>query len=133
MKKGYTETHEWLAIDESLGRVGITKEAAQEIGEIVHCELPQEETFVRAGEVVAVLESTKSAIDLHSPATGKITKVNQEVGKTPALLHQDPEGEGWLYELQLAESADTAQLLTQEAYRALLSEPLQGEETPAKV
>ncbi len=97
----YAETHEWIDVKEEKGRVGISSHAQKELGDIVYVELPKVGQEVKAGEEIAVLESTKAAADIYSPVSGKVTHVNEKVREDPSLMNTDPEGEGYLFELAL--------------------------------
>ena len=78
MKK-YTETHEWIEINGKIGTIGISHHAQKELGDIVFVELPKLNYQVKAGEEVAVLESTKAAADVYSPVSGKILEINEKI------------------------------------------------------
>ena len=109
----YTETHEWI---DQKGRVGISKKAQEELGEIVYVELPKVGQTVKAGDEIAVLESTKAAVDIYSPVSGTITAINQKVAEDPALLNASPEEEGYLCEITPSDPQELDQLLTAEDY-----------------
>ena len=111
----YSKTHEWISDD---GKVGITTHAQKELGEIVHVEMPEVGQEINAFEECVVLESTKAAADIYSPAKGKVVKVNQEVIDNPALLNHDPENAGWLFQLEV--ECPPENLLDKAAYDTLL-------------
>lgn len=90
-------SHEWISED---GKVGITKEAQKELGEIVYVELPKVGQEIKKGEEIAVLESTKAAVDIYSPASGRITQVNRALEEDPSLINSTPESDGWLYQIE---------------------------------
>ena len=110
----YTESHEWFSKETS--RSGITESAQEQIGEIVHLELPPVGTTIEAGEEIAVIESTKAAADIYAPVSGVITKINEAVIENPSLINTDPEGEGWLYEVELSDSSQIQDLLSRKSY-----------------
>ena len=113
----YTDTHEWY-LD---GKVGISKYAQQELGEIVYIELPKVGQKVEAGEEIAVLESTKAAADIYSPVSGTVTAVNSKLKEDVNLLNQFPEKEGYLFEITASHPEEIEELLTAEGYSALRS------------
>lgn len=106
MKKG-KDSHEWIIVDGMIAMVGITAYAQKEIGEIVNVLLPILNKTIHAGEEVCVIESTKSAIDVYSPISGKIVAVNTALLADVALLNRSPEKEGWLFKV---ESTDIKEL-----------------------
>lgn len=117
----YSPSHEWIRIEGTQGTVGITRYAQGELGEIVHVELPIVGKKVRAGEEVAVLESTKAASDIYAPMAGEILEVNLllKEGHSIAKLNQDPEGEGWLFKMHIVPSEEEC-LLSEEQYIELI-------------
>jgi glycine cleavage system H protein len=95
----FTETHEWIALQDGIGVVGVTEHAQRELGDIVYVELPKVGKNVGKGEEAAVLESTKAAADVYSPISGTIVAVNTALTQTPELINSSPEKEGWLFKL----------------------------------
>ncbi|MEM8727164.1 MAG: glycine cleavage system protein GcvH [Chlamydiota bacterium] len=116
MKK-FAETHEWIVIDQGKGRIGISTDAQKELGEIVYIELPRLGQEVKVEEEVAVLESTKAAVDIYSPVSGKIVAINEKVQRNPSLINRFPEGEGYLFELVLSRPEEYEMLISEEKYR----------------
>ena len=115
----FAKTHEWLAPD---GTVGISDHAQKEITDVVFVDLPKVGRDVKAGEAVAVVESVKAAFDIYAPVAGKISRVNNDVAKNPALVNQAPYGNGWLFAIQKAAGADESQLMSHSSYQNSLSE-----------
>ena len=79
---------------------GITKQAVAEIGEIVWIELPEVGREIQAGDLVAVVESSKAAFDIYAPVAGTVVEVNTVIKSSLQPLNSDPEGHGWLYKLR---------------------------------
>ena len=103
----YTETHEWVAVEDSVATIGITDFAQAQLGDVVFLELPRVGKLLEAGDTFGVVESVKAASDLYSPVAGTVLEVNE-----------DPYGSGWLIRVQL--NGDLGQGLLDEAgYRAL--------------
>lgn len=46
----YSKQHEWVVIEKDIATVGITDYAQNELGEIVHCDLPKAGDKIKAGE-----------------------------------------------------------------------------------
>ncbi|QVL56138.1 MAG: glycine cleavage system protein GcvH [Simkaniaceae bacterium] len=112
----YTDTHEWY-LD---GKVGISKYAQQELGEIVYIELPKVGQEVKAGEEIAVLESTKAAADIYSPISGTVTSVNMKLKEDVNLLNQFPEEEGYLFEIMPSHPEEIEALYAADDYKKLV-------------
>ena len=116
----YTASHEWIRLDGKIATIGISKHAKQELGEIVHVELPKVGHRVGLGEEICVLESTKAAADVYSPATGKITAVNEVLRKSPDLINQSPEDLGWICRMEISEALENSLLLSETEYQKLV-------------
>ena len=114
----YTSDHEWVgAAGEGIVRVGITHYAQEALGDVVYVSLPAVGDTVEPGDSCGEVESTKSVSDLYAPLGGTITAVNDALEGTPELVNSDPYEQGWMYELQLADGADTSSLLDAAAYQ----------------
>jgi glycine cleavage system H protein len=115
----YSVEHEWIRVDGSHVRVGITDYAQDALGDIVFVDLPEAGTEVAPGGPMGEVESTKSVSEIYAPLAGTITAVNEALVGNPDLLNSDPYGEGWICELDLADGADPAALLDAVAYGEL--------------
>ena len=114
----YAKSHEWVRVNGDVATVGITDHAQHELTDVVFVELPNVGRKVRGGEACAVVESVKTASDIYSPVSGDIVAVNKAVSDNPALVNTSPFGEGWFFQVRLANAAEVEGLLTPEAYRA---------------
>ncbi|BBE31462.1 glycine cleavage system H protein [Tepiditoga spiralis] len=101
MKK-YSETHEYAIIDEKIATIGISINAADELGDITFIELPEVGKEVKSGDVLCTLESVKSAGDVYTPLTGKVIEVNKALEEKPELMNDDPEDEGWICKIEFS-------------------------------
>lgn len=110
----FTESHEWIDVDQDVGTVGITQYAQKELGDIVYVELPRIGAAVAAGDVAAVLESTKAAADVYSPVTGTIVEVNTALSTAPELINREPEKGGWIFKIQIKHPEELQALLDKE-------------------
>ncbi len=116
----FTESHEWLKLNQHKeGTVGITNYAQKELGEIVSIELPKTGQKVKAGQEIAVLESTKAAADIYAPVSGKIIAVNEELRANPSIINKASESSGWLFQIELSNPKELDHLMTREQYRTL--------------
>ena len=113
----FTESHEWVSQD---GSVGITTHARKELGEIVYVELPKVGQVVEAGEEVAVVESTKAAVDICAPVSGEIIEVNEKLASDASLINKDPQETGWLFKLKISKTEQVKELLDHVQYLALI-------------
>ena len=116
----FTKTHEWISQVGKSYNVGITRHARAEIGELAHVEFPKIGSFVKAGDDACVIESTKAAVVIHSPASGKIVAINEKLKSNIDLINQDPEKEGWLYQIEITEPRELDALLSLLDYDQLI-------------
>ena len=119
----YTKDHEWVKMEGSdVAVIGITEYAQHALGDLVFIELPKTGASYKKGAHFAVVESVKAAFDIYSPVSGKITKVNGDLSKNPALVNQSPYDNGWLFTIQKANADDEKSLMTHQAYQTSLTE-----------
>jgi glycine cleavage system H protein len=118
----YSEDHEWVRVDAGRARVGITDYAQDALGDIVYVDLPEVGTDVEAGGKLGEVESTKSVSEIYAPVAGTVVAVNEGLTETPELMNQDPYGEGWICELELAPGAEAPDLLDAAGYGDLTAE-----------
>ncbi|MEA2771601.1 MAG: glycine cleavage system protein [Acetobacteraceae bacterium] len=114
--KRYTKEHEWIQLDGDIATVGITDHAQEQLGDLVHVELPELERAVAEGETVAVVESVKAASDIFAPLAGKVVEINETIGEDPSIVNSDAEGEGWFFRLELDDTDAFEALMDQDAY-----------------
>lgn len=118
----YTADHEWVRIDGSHARLGITDYAQDALGDVVFVEVPAVGSSVELGGSIGEVESTKSVSDIYAPLTGTVVEVNELLDATPGKLNEDPYGEGWLCAITIDDDSELSSLLTAAAYRELIGE-----------
>jgi glycine cleavage system H protein len=116
----YTKDHEWVRLEGSTGRIGITDHAQQQLGDVVFVELPKVGASVTAGGRFGTVESVKAVSELFSPVTGKVTAVNEDLQKKPETVNADPYGAAWMMEVQVSNPAEVEGLMTAEQYEAFV-------------
>lgn len=115
-KLKYTESDEWARLEaDGTVTVGITDFAQESLGDIVFVELPDVGRTVAADEASTVIESVKAAADVHSPVSGEILEVNEEVPGSPDLINGDAYG-NWLFRVKPSNVAELDKLLDASAY-----------------
>lgn len=114
----YTNEHEWIKVDGDVGTVGITKFAAEKLGDVVFVELPDAGKAVKKDADMAVVESVKAASDVYAPVTGQIVEGNAAIVDEPAKVNEDPEGAGWFVKIKLADKGQLSGLMDKAAYDA---------------
>ncbi len=119
----YTKEHEWVRLEGTRARVGITDFAQDALGDVVYVDLPEVGAVVQAGQPLGEVESTKSVSDVYSPISGSIIERNPLVDDRPELVNEQPYGDGWLVVIEPADPDAIGSLLDAGAYRALTDGP----------
>lgn len=116
----YAESHEYIKVDSGVGTIGITAHAADALGDIVFCELPDVGTDLDKGETFGSVESVKAASDVYSPASGEVVEANEELESNPSLVNESPLDDGWFMKIKLSDESELEGLMDQAAYDAFL-------------
>lgn len=116
----YTKDHEWVRLEGNIATIGITEFAQGELGDIVFVEIETEGEHLDAEEVFGTVEAVKTVSDLFMPVAGEVLEVNSAIADNPALVNEDPYGEGWMIKVKVENAADVAALLDAAAYEAII-------------
>ena len=114
--KRYTKEHEWIKLEGEVATIGITKHATEMLGDIVFVELPERGSNIAKDGVIGVVESTKAASDVYTPASGEIIDINQSIVDDPSKINADPEGEAWFFKLKMKDKTEMLSLMNKEEY-----------------
>ena len=114
----YASTHEWVRIEGDLVVTGISDHAQDALGDLVYVETPEVGQQITAGEQAGVVESVKTASDIHAPVSGTVVEINANLEDDPDYVNDDPYGKGWIYKIKPDNIADVEQLLSSTAYEA---------------
>ncbi len=125
----YSREHMWVRITGNRGTIGITDHAQQEMGEILFVELPEEGTQVEQNDSIGTLESSKTVAEMYAPVSGEVISVNKDLEEEPALVNDDPYGNGWLLTLDIDDPKELDDLLKASDYEEFLEK---GEGAKAK-
>ena len=115
----YSKDHEWVLIEGSRARVGITDYAQDALGDIVFIQLPEVGSSITLHDGLGEIESTKSVNDVYAPVSGTVVAVNDALVATPELLNTDPYVTGWICDIEVSE-INESELMTPEQYSALI-------------
>ncbi len=117
----YTEEHEYVlrASDDEIV-VGITDYAQGELSDIVFVELPEIGSNFSKMEAFGTIEAVKAVSELYIPVGGEVVAVNDALADDPAIVNRDPYGDGWMVKVRLADPSELDDLLSPEAYKALI-------------
>jgi glycine cleavage system H protein len=113
----YSKEHEWVRLEGKEAVIGITDYAQKQLHDIVYVEVKKVGVTIEQFQTMGTVESVKSASDIYSPVSGKVTKVNEKLAESPELLNQDPYGKGWLARVSLKDfDQDANKLLNAQQY-----------------
>jgi glycine cleavage system H protein len=116
----YSSDHEWVRVEDSRIRVGITEYAQDALGDVVFVQVPEVGAAVEVGAAISEVESTKSVSDIYAPVAGTVVEVNTDLAEHPERLNEDPYGDGWICVIEPTEVQAVEGLLSAEGYRTLI-------------
>jgi glycine cleavage system H protein len=117
----FTKDHEWVRLDGDIATVGISKHAADALGDVVFVETPEAGKVVSVGDSFAVVESVKAASDVYAPVAGEVVEGNAALASAPETVNADAEGEGWFARIKVADASVVDGLMDRAAYDAFLA------------
>ena len=112
----YAENHEYASVEGEIATVGISLDAADELGDIAQVIFPEVGKKVKQGDSFMTLESIKATQELYAPMSGVITEVNTALVDTPELINDDPEGEGWIVKIEITDAAELENLMDEDPF-----------------
>ena len=116
----FTKEHEWVRLDGEVATVGISKHAADALGDVVFVEVPETGKTLSAKDSFAVVESVKAASDVYAPVAGEVVEGNAALASAPETVNADPEGEGWFAKIKVSDAGQIDGLMDRAAYDAFL-------------
>lgn len=114
----YAATHEWVKIEGDLIVTGISDHAQDALGDLVYVEAPEVGRQLTAGEQAGVVESVKTASDIHAPVSGVVVEINTALEDDPDFVNDAPYTKGWIYKIKPDNIADIEKLLSSSDYEA---------------
>jgi len=117
----FTKDHEWVSLDGDIATVGISKHAADQLGDVVFVEVPQVGKTVTKGDSFAVVESVKAASDVYAPVSGEVVEANDALSSAPETVNAAPEADGWFAKIKVADATGLDALMDQAAYDQYLT------------
>ncbi len=116
MSVKYTKDHEYVRADGDVYVVGISKHAAEQLGDVVFVELPEAGKAFKKGDDMAVVESVKAASDVYAPISGEIVEANTAIVDEPAKVNEDAEGAAWFVKIKASDPSELDGLMDEAAY-----------------
>ena len=115
-----TDLGDWNKWRRNIWRIGISDYAQEQLGDIVVVELPELGDQTTLGKDCAVIESVKAASDIYAPLSGEIHKINDALTDEPALVNQEAEDKGWLFEIKISDESELEKMMDETAYKAFV-------------
>jgi glycine cleavage system H protein len=117
----YTETHEWLKVEDDVLTIGLTTYAVDQLTDVTFAEMQPVGTEVAPGDSVGEVESVKTSSDVYSPVEGEIVEINESLESNPETINADPFGDGWLVKIKIADRGSLDEALDSDAYSASIA------------
>ena len=118
----FSKEHEWITVADDIATIGITKHAAELLGDIVFVELPDKGLNVEKDKTAGVVESTKAASDVYTPISGEVADINQSIVDDPSKINSDPESSAWFFKLKIKDKSEIDTLMNREEYEKFAKE-----------
>uniref|UniRef100_A0A672TEE6 Glycine cleavage system H protein n=1 Tax=Strigops habroptila TaxID=2489341 RepID=A0A672TEE6_STRHB len=116
LARKFTDKHEWISVENSIGTVGISNFAQEALGDVVYCSLPEIGTKLSKHDEFGALESVKAASELYSPLSGEVTEINDALADNPGLVNKSCYQDGWLIKMTVENPAELDELMNEDAY-----------------
>lgn len=118
----FTKEHEWIKIEGSRAKMGVTDYAQSSLGDITFVELPKGGVSCKQFEQIATVESVKAASDVYAPLSGKIVEINEQIVNNPEIINQSPYEKGWFVVIEISDEKEKDDLMSSSDYRKYLEE-----------
>ena len=114
----YSESHEWVKVEDGIAVIGITDFAQHEMGDLSYVDMPEVDDELTKGEEFGAVESGKAASDLFSPVSGTVVEINEALEDAPELLNEDAFA-NWIIKVQMSDESELEELMDAAAYQAI--------------
>ena len=112
----YTKDHEWIRVGDGVGTVGITDFAQEQLGDVVHVQLPRVGEKFEAHDTFGEVESVKTFSELFIPVSGEVAEINAALADAPELVNNSPYAEGWMIKVKIGKMSEIDSLLSASEY-----------------
>ena len=114
----YSESHEWVKVEDGIAIIGITDFAQHAMGDLSYVDMPEVDDELERGEEFGAVESVKAASDLFCPVSGTVVEVNEALEDAPELLNEDA-FENWIMRVEMSDPSELDNLMDAAAYEAM--------------
>ena len=112
----YTKDHEWIRVADGVGTVGITDFAQEQLGDVVHVQLPRVGEKFEAHATFGEVESVKTFSELYVPVSGEVIELNEALADAPELVNNSPYADGWMIKIKIGKPNEVDSLLSASEY-----------------
>jgi len=112
----YTKSDEWLKVEDSIGTIGITDYAQDQLGDIVYLEKIEKGKKLKQDETLTTIESVKAVSDVKTPVTGEVVEVNVKVIEDPSIINKEPYVKGWIAKINIDNKDELKNLMSDQEY-----------------
>ena len=112
----YTKDHEWIRVADGVGTVGITDFAQEQLGDVVHVQLPRVGEKFEAHDTFGEVESVKTFSELFIPVSGEVAEINEALADAPELVNNSPYADGWMIKIKIGKPSEIDSLLSASEY-----------------
>lgn len=112
----YTKSDEWLKVEDSIGTIGITDYAQDQLGDIVYLEKIEKGKKLKQNETLTTIESVKAVSDVKTPVTGEVVEVNVKVIEDASIINKEPYVQGWIAKIKMANEDELKNLINAQEY-----------------
>ena len=123
-----TKSHEYVLVDGSEAKIGITDYAVDQLGDVVFVELPEIGVSCNKGESFGTIESVKAASEIYMPLSGKVSEINETLATQPELVNEDCYEKGWLIKVTGFDKNDLDDAMSYDEYKEYLESKEEEEE-----
>ena len=113
----YTEKHDWIRVEGEFAYIGITDFAQEQLGDILFVEMPEVGYKINIGKGYGIIESSQLALDLISPISGEVVKINERLDDEPEYINEDPY-DAWIVKIKLSDEDELENLLNSDSYES---------------
>ena len=112
----YTKSDEWLKVEDSIGTIGITDYAQDQLGDIVDLEKIEKGKKLKQKETLTTIESVKAVSDVKTPVTGEVVEVNVKVIEDASIINKEPYVKGWIAKIKMDNEDELKNLMNDQEY-----------------
>jgi len=124
----FNENDCWARVADGRARIGVSDYVQQSASDMIFFEPPAIGAEITIFDEAGSLETTKTALDIISPVSGKVSAINDAVVEAPELINEDPYERGWAVEIELTDfDSDRGLLMDSPAYFEYLKEKAEKE------